>query len=48
MAQDCTVSEGMRVLFVGSKFGIWKTVALRVDVRMNFLSGWKGKNGQLR
>lgn len=39
MAQLWSVSEGILVLFFGSKFSIWKSVALREEVRRNLLSG---------
>ena len=32
MAHDCRVSDGICVLFVGSKFGIWNSGAFREEV----------------
>jgi hypothetical protein len=40
MAQDWSVSEGILVPFLGSKLAIWKSVALREEVRRNLLSGY--------
>ena len=41
MAHDCKVSEGIFVLFLGSKFRILNNGALREDVKKNFPSGFR-------